>query len=285
MKEVIIIGLGPSGVTAAIYLKRAGFEPLLVGKDFGVLDKNILIENYYGFSGPVSGSDLIQAGIDQAKNLGISIKKETVISLKDNIDHFEVITKDNSYKTRAVLLATGKNREKISIKGFKNYLGKGISLCATCDGYFYRQKNIAIIGSDEYMKSELAYLENITKDITIFTNNKDLGFDTTHKVVKETITKITGDSKARTIHTAKNSYDIDGIFIAIGSPSSYEFSSQLGIIVEDNHISVNENYETNVPGIFASGDIIGGKLQIAKAVYDGVIVAEKIGDYLKNKMA
>jgi len=284
MKKVIIIGYGPAGISAAIYLKRAGIDPLVIGKDLGALEGYTdLIENYYGFSEPIEGKKLIQQGIDQAKRLKIEVIQDSVISLKPNEAGFSVVTSKHKYQAQAVLLSTGKTRTTLNIPGFVKYRGKGISLCATCDGYFYRKKKLAIIGCGAYMLHELEYLSRLTSDITVFTHGNELNTDIEVTVNSEPILSFKGTDKVTHIETSQGLYQVDGIFIALGVPSSIDFASQLGVIVEKNSLVVDENYQTNVEGLFAAGDIIGGKLQIAKAVYDGMEAADSIYQYLKNK--
>jgi len=284
MNKVIIIGYGPAGITAAIYLKRTGIDALVIGKDLGALDGYTdLVENYYGFSKPLEGKKLIQEGVDQAKKLGIEVITDSVISLKQDESNFIVVTEKNEYTAETVLLATGKTRQTLNIPGFKLFRGKGISMCATCDGYFYRRKKLAIVGCGAYMQHELEYLNRISNDITVFTHGNDLPIDVDNPVVTEKILSFKGTKKITHIVTEKQEYPVEGVFIAIGVPSSIEFASQLGVIVEKNSIAVDENYQTNIEGLFAAGDIIGGKLQITKSTYDGMLAADAIYNYLKNK--
>jgi len=284
MKKVIIIGYGPAGISAAIYLKRAGIDPLVIGKDLGALEGYAdLIENYYGFSEPIEGKKLIEQGIEQAKRLKIEVLHDSVISLKPGETGFTVVTTKHKYQAHSVLLSTGKTRTTLNIPGFIKYRGKGISLCATCDGYFYRKKKLAIIGCGAYMLHELEYLNRLTSDITVFTHGNDLDSDLEYPIIKDQILSFKGTDKVTHIETTQGLYPIDGVFIALGVPSSIDFASQLGVIVEKNSLVVDENYQTNVEGLFAAGDIIGGKLQIAKAVYDGMEAADAIYQYLKDK--
>jgi thioredoxin reductase (NADPH) len=284
MKEIIIIGYGPAGISAAIYLKRVGINPLVIGKDLGALEGySDLIENFYGTGKPISGKELIENGIHQAQGLGIEIISESVINLKQEDDHFVVLTTNNKYQTKSVLLATGKTRQTLNIPGFVKYRGKGISMCAICDGYFYRKKKLAIVGCGPYMLHELDYLRKIADDITIFTNGNSLEETLDYPVVHDKIIKFVGSNKIQFIETKNKQYEVDGVFIALGIPSSVEFASQLGVIVEKNNLVVDEYYQTNIDGLFAAGDIIGGKLQIAKAVYDGMLVADSIYNYINKK--
>jgi thioredoxin reductase (NADPH) len=282
MRQIIIIGYGPAGISAAIYLKRSGFEPLVIGKDHGALKGYTgLIDNYYGLKA-MTGDDLIQEGLAQAKRLNIDVIHDTVLSIVPLDEGFQIVAKDKTYEASRILLATGKTRTPLSVPGFKTYLGKGISLCAACDGYFFRKKKVAVIGCGDFMKHEVEVLEHLIDDITIFTNNKRLEVDVNHLVVDDTILEFKGDHRCRQIVTSKQTYDIDGIFIALGTPSTLNFAKQLGIIIENNNVLVNTNYETNVEGVYAIGDMIGGQLQISKAVYDGMSAAIHLSSLFKS---
>lgn len=284
MKQVIIIGLGPAGISAAINLKRAGLNPVVIGKDYGALsDYPEKIENYYGFGKPILGEDLIKEGIEQAKRLDIEIIQESVISLDQHEKTFIIKTISHQFVSKTVILATGKNRMTLSIPGFNKFKGKGISLCATCDGYFFRRKKIAIIGCGHYMLHELDFLSQVNSDITVFTNGEPLQHNVEYPIVTSKISNFIGEDKLAQIKTEDGKlYDVQGAFIAIGAPSSIDFATKLGVVVEKNSLVVDKTYQTNVPGLFAIGDVIGGKLQIAKAVYDGMMVTDNIKQYLKQ---
>lgn len=284
MKDAIIIGYGPAGIQAAIYLKRQGIDPLVIGKDLGALEGyEDMVENYYGLVEPIYGKDLIRNGIEQAKKLGIEVITDSVISLKSVGEIFHVITQHNHYETKTVLLATGKTRRTMKRQGFSQFRGKGISMCAICDGFFYRRKKVAVIGCGPYMLHELEYLKKMTNDVTVFTDGHELMVTVDVPVVHEKITKFLGTDKLSHIETTNGQYEVNGVFIALGTPSSVDFASQLGVIIEKNNLVVDKNYMTNIPGLFAAGDIIGGKLQIIKAAYDGMNAADAIYSYLNPK--
>ena len=275
--DSIIIGKGPAGISAAIYLKRYGFNPLVIGKDGGALEKAHLIENYYGIDS-ISGNDLIDKGISQAKRLGIEILTEEVIDISF-FDNLTVTTKDNVYQAKSIVLALGASRNRYA----KADKFEGVSYCATCDGFFYRKKKLALIGNGSYMKHELDVLSNISNDITIFTDGLPLEveLDSTFNVVTEKITDIIGDERIKTI-VAGNAYDIEGAFIAKGNASGFTIAKHLGIALDNNSIVVDKDFMTNIPGIFACGDVIGGLLQVSKAVSDGAQCANGVNKFLKN---
>jgi thioredoxin reductase (NADPH) len=276
--DSIIIGKGPAGISAAIYLKRFGFNPLVIGKDGGALEKAHLIENYYGIDS-ISGNDLIEKGINQAKRLGIEVLTEEVIDISF-FDNLTVTTKNNMYQAKTIVLALGASRNRYA----KADKFEGVSYCATCDGFFYRKKRLALIGNTSYMKHELDVLSNISNDITIFTDGLDLEVEIEPKfrVITDKITDIKGDERIKSIVAGNIEVEVDGAFIAKGNASGFTIAKHLGIALDNNSIIVDKDFMTNIPGIFACGDIIGGLLQVSKAVSDGALCASGVNKFLKN---
>lgn len=278
MYDVIVIGQGPAGISCAIYLKRYNLNPLVIAKDYGALEINSLIENYYGIES-IDGQELIKRGINQAKKLGIEIINEEVLEI-ESYPNLIVKTKNNEYQTKSIFLATGKSREKIFAKGFKKFEGKGISYCATCDGFFYRKKKIGIIGSGDYMLNELNVLKNFSEDIIVFSSEK---LDINERVITDKIIEFYGDETLEGVKTEKEDIKLDAMFVALGSQNGFSFAKHLGIMLDEKNNIVVNNYMTNIDGIFAGGDVIGGLLQIAKAASDGANASIYIKEYLKNK--
>lgn len=278
MFDSIIIGAGPAGVSAGIYLTRSNYKVLILHKkELSSLFRAHLVDNYYGFGNSISGTDLIDEGINQAKRLGATVIEDEVINVSMD-EFFTVTTASNSFTGKTILFATGKPKSSLKIKGFNNLIGNGISQCVLCDGFFFRNKKVAIVGSGAYLKHELEDLKNITSDITVFSKDDIDGYLT----VKENIIEFSKPFLKVIIKTESNSYEFDGVFIALENPSAGNFASKLGIIMENNYIKVDENYMTNIPGIFAAGDLIGGLPQVFKAVYDGSSAGLKIVNYLKS---
>ena len=275
--DTIIIGSGPAGISCAIYLKRYNLNPLVITTKESSLNK-ALIDNYYGFKS-IKGIDLWQNGINQALELGIEIKYECVTSIEfDN--PFTIKTNLNKYKAKTVFIATGLSRKKINVPNLDKLLGSGISQCATCDGFFFKNKKLGIIGSSSFMEEELSVLERFSNDITIFTDGHEYQSES-HEVITDEIVSFDGDDKLKGINTINNFYPLDGVFLALGNANGLDFANHLGLKVINNSLWVDDNYMTNIKGIFAGGDAIGGLLQVSKAVSDGALAALKIKNYLK----
>ena len=280
MFDCIVVGSGPAGISCAIYLKRFGLNVLVIGKDEGTLKIDSSIENYYGIDS-IKSVDLINNGILQAKNLGIEVLKEEVINIELSND-FIVVTNGGIYTSKSVFLGTGKARKKLNVKGLKEFEGKGISYCAVCDGFIYRKKRIAVIGSGDYMKAELEVLKMFTKDLIVFTNGSDVDVKDV-LVVKDEIVEFAGYGPLKSIVTKDNTYDVDAAFIAVGSQDSLSLAKHLGLIVDESGDLIVTKSHTNISGIFAGGDCVQGVKQIVKAASDGCVAAYEIKEYLRGK--
>ena len=273
MYDVIIIGAGPSGISASLYTQRGNLNTLVIyNEDDSNLQKAKSIENYYGFENGIQGKDLFNQGINQANKLGVEIKKDEVLKIEMYEKSFIITTANKEYKSKAVIIATGNKKTAPNIKGVKEFEGKGISYCAICDGFFYKNKNVAVLGNGNYAISETNDLINIANKITILTNGKEKpevrgeNIEINDKKIRE----VRGEEKLQEIEFEDNTnIKIDGIFIAEGTAGSIEFAKKLGIVTKQDKIEVNENMETNIPGVFACGDCTGGLYQISKAVYEG----------------
>lgn len=282
MYDTIIIGGGPAGASAAIYLQRFKKNVLLIMKDQGALGKTAHIDNYYGIIDTIAGPELLRRGIEQCIRLGVTVIEDEVISI-DNFPDYTVKTIKGSYNSKTLMMATGKNQVKLKAKNFNDFIGKGISYCAICDGFIYRNKKIGLVGNKEFMEEELEILKNFSEDITIFTDGMDLSVEVDKPVVTDKLMEIIGDDVIKQVVAGDETYDLDVLFIAIGSPSASDFALRLGAFLDSqNNIEVDENYMTNVPGLFAGGDCIGGLLQIVKAASDGAHAAIAINRYLKE---
>ena len=286
MYDVIIIGAGPAGISAGLYTVRANLKVLVIYNEESGLEKAGLIENYYGFEKAISGQDLYKTGIQQAINLGVEVKKEEVTNIQfGENNQYKIITESQTYETKTVIFATGNKKNTPKIKGIKEFEGKGVSYCAVCDGFFYRNKNVSVLGNGKYAIAEANELINIVDHITILTDGKKAPEIRAENVTIDTrkIREVRGDKKVEEIEFEDNSKaKTDGVFVALGVAGSNEFAKKLGVITSKDKIVVNENMETNIPGIYACGDCTGGLLQVSKAVYEGAKAGLQVIRYLRK---
>lgn len=285
MYDIVVIGAGPAGISASLYAKRAGMNVLVLYHGISELEKAQQIDNYYGFIEGITGEELYNNGIKQAKNLEVEVldREVTNIEVEDSL-YYNVKTINESYKTKSVIIATGNKKVRPAIKGIEEFEGKGISYCAICDGFFYRNKKVAVIGNGEFALSEAKDLANTANSIIILTNGKDKPNTDKYKIDVRKIRKICGDEKVNSIEFENGKkIEIDGIFIAEGIAGGASFAKKLGIITNGDNIKTNENMQTNIPGIFACGNLTGGLLQINKAVYEGAKAGLQAAQYVRDK--
>ncbi len=283
--DITIIGAGPAGISASLYSKRANLKTLVLYKDESSLEKTDKIENYYGFKEGISGKELYQNGIKQAQNIGVETKQEEVIKIEIVSDGFMIKTSKLEYLSKVLILATGNKKNTPKITGIESLEGKGVSYCAVCDGFFYRNKSVAVLGNGDYAISETNDLINIAKDIIILTNGENAPEFRADNVKIDTreIKEISGEDKVEQIEFKDGTkLKTDGIFIAQGVAGSTEFAKKLGAFVKEDKIVVNEKMETNIKGLYACGDCTGGLLQISKAVYEGTVAGMQVIKYLKK---
>ena len=279
MYDVIIIGGGPAGISAGLYTQRANKKTLIIYQESTSLQKAAKIENYYGFEDGISGSNLYKTGIKQAQNIGIKTLKEEVIRVGIIEEGFEVVTDKNIYFAKAIIIAIGTKKNKTNIKGVKELEGKGVSYCAICDGFFYKNRNVAVIGSGSYALSETNDLINIANKITILTNGEkapEFRADNV-EVVDKKIEEISGENRVKEVRfTDGTTLETDGVFIAQGTAGSIELAKKIGLMTNGDKIVVDQNMQTNINGIYACGDCTGGLLQVSKAVYEGTVAGLEV---------
>lgn len=295
MYDVIILGGGPAGVSASLYCKRAGKDVLMIYSEDSGLKYAHKIDNYYGFENGISGEDLYNAGIKQAQNIGVDTVKEEIVKIEiekysnpnsdeNNDSLFKVSTDKNNYETKSIILAFGAKKNTLNIEGIKELEGKGISYCAICDGFFYKNKDVVVIGSGNYAISETNDLINLANRITILTNGEkapEFRADNVDVITKN-IKEISGENRVQGVRFEDGTtIKTDGIFIAQGTAGASEFAKKLGLKTNNGKISVDDNMQTSIKGIFACGDCTGGLLQVSKAVYEGSKAGLAVVDYLR----
>ncbi|WP_422447424.1 NAD(P)/FAD-dependent oxidoreductase [Thermoanaerobacterium sp. DL9XJH110] len=285
--DVIIIGKGPAGLSASIYTARGGLKTLVIGRQ-SALEEGKVIENYC-CAPQVSGEELLRSGIEQARKFGVKMVEEEVLDIgKDEL--FRVKTDANEYRGRAIIIATGRVREKIPIQNMSKFEGRGVHYCVTCDGFFYRNKKVGILGYKDYAVHELSEMQSFTKDVTLFTNGRELQInDTSKNYLEEKKIKVDtrpimrlegGELLEKIVFEDGRDEEINGLFVAYGSASSVDFALKLGILTENNYILVDRDQRTNVEGVFAAGDCTGGLAQVATAVGEGAVAGQSARAYV-----
>lgn len=281
MIDLIIIGAGPAGISASLYAKRSNINVLILYKGESNLEKAEKIDNYYGFENGISGTDLYNIGIKQAKNIGVKVKEEEVIHIEQIANGFEITTTENSYESKALIIATGNKKIRPNISGITEYEGKGVSYCAVCDGFFYKNKNVVVIGNGKFAVNEASILKNIAKNVTILTDGLQLTSNSNFKINSKKIKQLNGGLRVQEIVFEDNSIlEVDGVFIALGEAGGADFAKKIGVITNNDNIVVDDKMQTNVKGLFSCGNANGGLLQVSKAVYEGAIAGLTASNYL-----
>ena len=286
--DVIIIGLGASGVSASIYAKRSGLNVCVInyGIPGGIISTSSIVENYPGFKS-ISGSDFAFNLFEQFNNLDVPLFNEEVINIIDG-DIKEVKTKNNIYKAKKLIICSGRKPRRLDAENEDKFLGKGISYCATCDGNLYKDKTVCVVGGGNSALESALYLSNLCKKVYIlvrkdkFIGNKSLIDEVNQKeniCIKfmTNIISVEGNDVVTGVKTNNGEIKLDGIFINIGYEPSINIVKDLNIKLDKNYIVVDEHMETNIKGIYAAGDIIKKDLyQLVTAVSEGAIAATNV---------
>jgi len=304
--DVVVLGAGPGGMSAAIYASRYGLKTIVIGKEIGGMANYAhKIENYPGYEG--SGSELMQKFYKQAMSFGAEFLNDDLINIRKE-KGFEVITsRKEKIRTKTIIIALGTQRKKLNVKGEDKFLGKGVSYCATCDGNFFRNKVVAVIGGGDAACRASELLAGIAKKVYMITRSeKDscevimsrklkekknfelLCFATPieikgNEVVEEIVVEV--GRGERGIPKLKG-IKVDGVFIEIGSLPISDVCKILKVKIDkEGYISVDKDeMTTNVPGIFAAGDVVRSKLkQVVIAAAQGAKAAKSAYDYISRK--
>ncbi len=297
--DIIIIGCGISGMTAAIYALRSDKSVLILEKESigGQISSSPLIENYPGYQ-KISGMELSNNLYEQVINLGGVIELEEVTEIKIGKEK-EVITTDNTYKSDAIIIATGAKHRLLGLENEINLIGNGIHFCVTCDGAFYKDKDVCVVGGGNSAVTNALMLSDICKNVYIIQNLDDL---TAEKTLKDRINKkenvtiyyessvkeIKGEEELEEIVIStkdekEKKLKVDGMFISIGLEPQSNFVKQLLKVNNFDYIESDENCMTNIKGIFVAGDVRSKKVrQLTTAVNDGTIAAIEAVEYINN---
>lgn len=296
--DVIIIGAGPAGIAASIYLKRANVNCLLLESEApgGLLNKIHKIENYPGFTDD-TGSILAFRMYSQVESLGIDLKIEKVINIKSTNGSYEVFTKNNVFVSKYIIIATGRTPKKLEVKNSEKYEGKGISYCAVCDGALYRNKDIAIVGGGNTAIDTANYMSNIANKIYIINRSSNLRADqkgqeeikkleNVNVLYNTKLKDIIGDDTGVQGVVLEDGTEINlsGIFVCIGQTNNSAFYQNLNLKTDNRGIVVDKDLKTTVNNVYACGDSISKDLyQVVTATSEGAMVASNIIKLVRSK--
>jgi thioredoxin reductase (NADPH) len=291
--DVIIIGGGPAGATAAIYAARAKLSAAVIYKNYGALEQAERVDNFYGFT-KISGKALVEKGLRQARKAGAKTIRGEAVGIRKAENLIIVETSDASYEGRTVLLAAGASRSVPKIHGLTELEGRGVSYCAVCDAFFYRGKNVAVLGNGAYALHEVEDLLPTAESVTLLTNGEEpcVAFPEAVKIRKEKIQEIIGGESAQTFGISKRifqgvlfengeSLPFAGLFIAVGIAGGTELARKIGAVI-DGSVKTDSGMRTSVEGIWAAGDCTGGLKQIVKAAHEGAEAAINIKNFLRT---
>ncbi len=294
--DCIIIGGGPAGLNAGLYLKRYGVECILFrnpAQTSQILDAHT-IDNYLGIEN-IKGSELIERFEEHAKRFGLKIFDQKVVDISKN-KLIHVKTEKAEYRAKTIIIATGASHRKADIKGESEFLGKGVSYCAVCDGYFFKGKKVIVIGGGDSAMTSAIFLKDIGCDVTLVHRRSE--FRAAHVYVKtakekgvkfvleRTVKEIIGSRMVeKVILDNGDELECSGVFIEIGEVPVVDIAKKTGIEVDkSDFIVVDKNQATNIEGIYAAGDVCNNPLkQIISAAADGAVAAFSVKKYLSSR--
>ena len=303
MREVIIVGSGPAGYTAAIYTARAGLKPLLIASSVepgGELMKTTEIENFPGFPNGLMGPDLMYAMQEQAERFGTEVLMDDVVEVELDGDVKKVKTgSGETYEARAIILATGAAYRELGLPREKELSGHGVSWCATCDGFFFREKNIAVVGGGDSAMEEAMFLTRFATKVYLIHRrdtfkasktmvDRVLANEKIEIIYNSAVAEIKGEAKVEgvvlenTVDGSKSDLEVSGLFIAIGSDPRVGLVQGKLELSEDHFIKVEgRSSKTSIPGVFACGDVIDPTYrQAITAAGSGCVAALDAEHYL-----
>lgn len=302
--DVVMIGAGPAALSAAIYttredLKTVLYEKAVIGGLAAITD---WVDNYPGFSEGLAGLDLAESLRKQAERFGAEIRLGEVLQIITNSDGTKTLkTTEGELRARAVLIATGSDYKKIGVTGEKEFYARGVHYCATCDGAFYRDKRLVVVGGGNSAVQEALFLTKFASHIDLLVRSKLRASDVLIRELKEnkkitvhlntTTDEIVGnDNKITKVVSTKDGKQVDfltdGVFIFVGLLPNTDFLKDSNINLDDiGLVKTDKNLQTNMPGVFAAGDVrSGATMQIASAVGEGATAALRIREYLEDKL-
>lgn len=294
--DLIVLGGGPTAIACAIYAARFAMDVLIVGKIFGgLIATTHLVENYPGIVS-TSGQGLMEMFREHMNSLNIPYISDEIRSIEKVNDYFVLHSFFQKFRASSICIATGSERRKLGIPGEEEFAGRGVSYCATCDGPFYKDKKVCVIGGSDSAAKEALFLAQNVKKVFIIYRGEEIRAEPINKrrvkelenieiIYKTKISEIKGDGKVKSvIFDNGKEFEVDGVFIEIGSIPNSELAKRFGVKTnEKGEIIINRRSETNIPGIYAAGDVADAPFkQAITGVAEGVIAAYSAFDYIKE---
>jgi thioredoxin reductase (NADPH) len=288
MFDIIIIGAGPAGMTAALYAARAKKKIIMLeALTYGGQTVNINKIDNYPVEAHITGFDFATKLYEQVKELGVEIHFEKALEIKNFNDYKEVKTNENTYQGKTIIIATGSSKRKLGLEKEDYFLGKGLSYCATCDGAFYRDKVVAIIGSEENAIEDAYYLADICKKVYLINPKEwkeipnlkeNMELKTNTKIMK-----LIGEKYLEAIKTDQEEIKVDALFVAIGQVPANEVFKNIIDMDSKGYIIAGEDCHTNIDGIYVAGDGRTKNLrQLVTATADGAVAATEAIKYINS---
>jgi thioredoxin reductase (NADPH) len=294
--DLIVLGGGPTAIGCAIYAARFAMDILIIGKTFGgLIATTHIVENYPAITS-ISGQGLMEMFREHMNSLNIPYISDEIRTIEKVDDYFELNSFFQKFKAYSICIATGSERKKLGIPGEEDYAGRGVSYCATCDGPFYKDKVVCVIGGSDSAAKEALFLAQNVKKVYIIYRGKEIRAEPINKqrvydnekieiIYKTNIVEIKGETTVSSVvfHNGEE-LEIDGVFIEIGSIPNSDLAKRVGVLTnEKGEILINRKSETNIPGIFAAGDVADAPFkQAITGVSEGVIAAYSAFDYVKE---
>ena len=294
--DVVIIGAGPAGLQAAVHAVRKKASVVVLGKPDHSSIYRAHVENYLCVDGVTDGSELVEIGIAQAKRFGAEVLNEDVLHIEQEDNSFKVkIESGRELLARTMILATGTSRKKLKVKGEKELSGKGVSYCVDCDANFYRGAKVAVVGNESAAVDGALTLLGYASEVHLVAQELSVTGELRNKLAESSVQlhegawvkEILGENVVQGVLLDNDTtLGVEGVFVELGAKGAIELATTLGVMLDTDtfsYIDTNKKQETNMPGIYAAGDIAGPPWQMAKAVGEGCVAGWEAANYANKQ--
>jgi len=293
--DVLIVGAGPAGLQAAMHAARKKVSVLVVGRPENSSIASAHVENYLGVAGVAAGQDLLAVGLEQARKFGAELLAEDVLHLGQEGETFVVRTESREVRALSVIIATGTARKKLKVSGEKELAGRGVSYCVDCDANFYRNARVAVVGDGSGAVDGALTLTGYAAEVYLVSRELKVSAELAGKMAASKVQVMAGtwvkEISGETAVTGLvledgRSVAVEGVFIELGAKGAMELAVNIGVMMDTEtftHIATDRNQATNVPGVYAAGDIAGHPYQMAKAVGEGCVAGLEAANYARKK--